>query len=176
MQKVLLLAIATTLALAIGGHFSTAFAANKVTPVTLKPGEIPPKSLGFTRSSDEIETTQFAGRVMVVTFWASWCAPCRNELVMLEKLQAVAKDRLKVVAVNIEPRDVFRRVVRALPDFKVTLTNDPEKRRADLYGVGGIPHMVIIGKDGKIVAVHHGYSDSALDGLLVEINTELHKG
>ena len=142
----------------------------------LNPGDIPPKSLGFTRSSEEIETTQFAGRVMVVTFWASWCAPCRSELVMLEKLQTVAKERLKVVAVNIEPRDVFRRVVRALPDFKVTLTNDPEKRRADTYGVGGIPHMVIIGKDGKVVAVHRGYSDSGLDGLLAEINAELAKG
>ena len=113
---------------------------------------------------------------MVVTFWASWCAPCRSELAMLEKLQTIAKERLKVVAVNIEPRDVFRRVVRALPDFKVTLTNDPEKRRADTYGVGGIPHMVIIGKDGKVVAVHRGYSDSGLDGLLAEINAELAKG
>ena len=176
MQKNLLFAIAVTLVLSVCGHSSIALAADKDTSAKLKPGDVPPKSLGFTRSSDEIETTQFAGRVMVVTFWASWCAPCRNELVMLEKLQAVAKDRLKVVAVNIEPRDVFRRVVRALPDFKVTLTNDPEKHRADLYGVGGIPHMVIIGKDGKIVAVHHGYSDRALDGLLVEINTELQKG
>ncbi len=176
MQRNLLRGIAITLVLIFCGHVSPAFAAEKDTSAKLKPGDVPPKSLGFTRSSDEIETTQFAGRVMVVTFWASWCAPCRNELVMLEKLQAVAKDRLKVVAVNIESRDVFRRVVRALPDFKVTLTNDPEKRRADLYGVDGIPHMLIIGKDGKIVAVHRGYSDSALDGLLVEINRELAKG
>ncbi len=139
-------------------------------------GDTPPPALGITRGGDEIETTQFAGRVMVVTFWASWCGPCRKELVMLEGLQQAAKERVKVVAVNIEERDVFKAVSRALHSMTVTITNDPRKRSADAYGVHGIPHMVIIGKDGKILSVHRGYSEEALDGLVAEINAALVAG
>jgi thiol-disulfide isomerase/thioredoxin len=139
----------------------------------LSAGDLPPSILGSTRAGDEIDTRQFTGRVMVVTFWASWCGPCRKELGMLEGLQTVAKDRLKVVAVNIEERDTFRSVMRVLKDLTITITNDPHKRFADAYGVRGIPHMVIIGKDGKVISVHRGYSEAALDGLLAEINAAL---
>ncbi len=139
----------------------------------LVPGSVPPAALGFTRAGDEIDTTRFAGRVMVVTFWASWCGPCRAELAMLERLQQVAKERVKVVAVNIEEREVFRSVSRELNSFTITLTNDPRQVFAGAYGVKGIPHMVIIGKDGKVISVHRGYSEEALDGLLAEINAAL---
>jgi thiol-disulfide isomerase/thioredoxin len=176
MRKALLHAIALMTALSFCATAPAVLAAEREPPTQLRPGDIPPKSLGITRTRDEIETTQFAGRVMVVTFWASWCGPCRSELTMLEKLQILAKDKLKVVAVNIEEREVFRNVARALAELTVTITNDPGKRYAAAYGVKGIPHMVIIGKDGRIVAVHRGYSDSALDGLLAEINAELAKG
>ena len=153
--------------------FGVAGAAGKNGGKKLLPGDVPPVALGMTRAGEEIETTQFAGRVMVVTFWASWCGPCRTELTMLERLQQVAKERVKVVAVNIEERETFRAVSRALNSFGVTLTNDPRMRYADAYGVNGIPHMVIIGKDGKVISVHRGYSEAALDGLLAEINAAL---
>lgn len=137
-------------------------------------GEIPPVALGSTRSGDDIVTTQFAGKVLVVTFWASWCAPCRLEMSMLERLQLVAgKDRLQVVAVNIEAREKFRAITRALSGLALTLTNDPNKNFSEAYGVRGIPHMVIIGKDGKVIKVHRGYGEASLDGLLVEINAAL---
>ena len=152
------------------------FAGDPAPGKKLARGDTPPPELGITRAGDEIQTTQFAGRVMVVTFWASWCGPCRKELTMLERLQQVAKDRVKVVAVNIEERDVFKAVSRALHSMTVTITNDPRKRFADAYGVNGIPHMVIIGKDGKIIAVHRGYSEDALDGLVAEINAALGAG
>ena len=87
-----------------------------------------------------------------------------------------AKDRLKIVAINIEEREVFREVSNVLKDFTITITNDPKKYAAQNYGVKGIPHMVIIGKDGKVVTAHAGYSEAALDGLLAEINAELAKG
>jgi thiol-disulfide isomerase/thioredoxin len=150
-----------------------AVASGKSDAPKLKPGDVPPSALGTTLNGDAVETTQFAGRVMVVTFWASWCGPCRREMAMLEPLQRAAKDRVKVVAVNIEDRKTFRKIATTLSEFQLTLTNDPNKWSADQYGVGGIPHMVIIGKDGKVVNVHTGYGEGALDGLLREINTAI---
>ena len=138
------------------------------------PGDTPPAALGKTREGDEIVTTQFAGKVLVVTFWASWCPPCRAELGVLERVQQLAgKERLHVVAVNIEDRDKFRAVSRALSALSLTLTNDPSKRASQAFGVNGIPHMVIVGKDGRVINVHRGYAESALNGLVAEINAAL---
>jgi len=139
-------------------------------------GDIPPAGLGRTRDGDEIDTSQYAGKVLIVTFWASWCPPCRAELPVLEGVKKAGKGQIEVVAINIEDRDTFRKLARHLSSLSVTLTHDNGKRQHDAYGVNGIPHMVIIGKDGKIINVHRGYSESALDGLVAEINAALAKG
>lgn len=149
---------------------SPAFAADAV-PAK---GDPAPAALGTTLDGSVLETGQYRGKVLVVTFWASWCGPCLKELPMLEGLQrTVGKDRLHVVAVNIEERDVFRKVARKLESFTLTLAHDDRKRGSDAYGVKGIPHMVIIGRDGTIVKVNRGYSEEALEGILAEIGSAL---
>jgi len=137
-------------------------------------GDKAPVALGTTLDGTTLDAGQYRGKVLVVTFWASWCGPCLKELPMLEGLQrAVGKDRLHVVAVNVEDRDVFRKVARKLESFTLTLAHDDRKRGSDAYGVKGIPHMVIIGRDGVIVKVNRGYSEEALEGILAEINSAL---
>ena len=176
MSKLPALLIATAFSCAIATIGLTpcnAYAKDGDAKVKLSPGDTPPTKLGTTRGGDAIETTQFAGRVLIVTFWASWCAPCRAEMGILEGMQRLGKDKLKVVAVNIESYEDFRQVHRALKDLEITITNDQYKRAAAPYGVGGIPHMVIIGKNGKVINVHTGYGESALPGLVDEINAAI---
>jgi len=141
----------------------------------LKPGDVPPAMLGISRGGDDVKTTDFAGKVLVTTFWASWCTPCRAEMSALEKIQRIAKDKLQVVAVNIEDRDTFRKVTRPLHDWQMMLANDQYKRYADTYGVKGIPHMLIIGRDGKVQKVHRGYNEAFLKVLIEDVITAIEK-
>jgi thiol-disulfide isomerase/thioredoxin len=137
-------------------------------------GDPAPQVIGTNVEGVALETGQYRGKVLVVTFWATWCGPCMRELPMLESMQRLAgKDHLQVVAVNIEDGQVFRKVAKKLASFQLTLAHDERKRGTDAYGVNGIPHMVIIGRDGTILKVNRGYSEEALDGILAEINAAL---
>ncbi|MBL8511780.1 MAG: TlpA family protein disulfide reductase [Betaproteobacteria bacterium] len=164
-----------TALLVIAVSLGASIIAQAASPVL--PGEKPPYRLGVTYDGQNIETTQYLGKVLVVTFWASWCGPCKKELPLLEGLQrAAGKDRLQVVAVNIEDRDQFRRVSRALASASLMVTHDYNKGSADAYGVRGIPHLVLIGKDGKVIKVHRGYSEEGVDAILAEVNAALADG
>ena len=140
----------------------------------LAPGDTPPSSLGVNIEGQAIETTQYTGKVLVVTFWASWCGPCKKELPILEGIQRVGgKERIQVVAINMEDRDQFRRLSKHLSSLTLMMSHDYRKQASEAYGVHGIPHLIIIGRDGKIIAVHRGYSEESVDGIVGEINAAL---
>lgn len=137
-------------------------------------GDLAPAPLGRSRDGDTLDITQYKGKVLVVTFWASWCAPCRAELPVLEGLQiAVGKERVQVVAINIEERDQFKRITRTMPPFALQITHDINKRAHNAYGVKGIPHLLIIGRDGKIVRKHVGYNEDSIANILEDIKKAL---
>jgi thiol-disulfide isomerase/thioredoxin len=137
-------------------------------------GDTPPDYIGKTVDGDAVHLSQHAGKVVVVSFWATWCPYCLKELPILNGIQKVAgKEQMHVVAVNTEERAVFRKVARALSTLDLHLTNDPDASAQKAYGVKGIPHMVIIGRDGKIQSVYRGYSESSLDEIVADINRAL---
>ena len=136
-----------------------------------RPGETPPPYVGVTLDGSPILLSEHPGKAVVVSFWATWCAPCLNELPILNNIQTVAgKEKVQVIAVNTESRDVFRRVSRALKRLDLQLAYDPDKKGQNAYGVHGIPHMIIIGRDGKVVSIHSGYSEESLDSIVASIN------
>ena len=141
----------------------------------LGPGDVPPDSLGYSTSGGEMLLNHYFGKVVIVTFWATWCPQCIKELPILEAVQNKAgKANLEVIAVNIENADVFRRATRIMgQSMHLALLRDATGEARKAYGVNGIPHMVIIGRDGRILQVHRGYAEDALDDIVSDINQAL---
>ncbi len=112
--------------------------------------------------------------VIVLDFWATWCKPCLMAMPVLIEETAARKDRGVVFyAVNIaeQPEKVKKLMDGKGWSFPVVL--DRSAKIARSFGVGPIPHSVVIGRDGKIAHVHVGYSSglratltAELDGLL----------
>lgn len=151
---------------------AAAEAANK-----LKVGDDPPDKFGISASGERIHLSDYRGRVVVISFWASWCPPCRAELPKMIALQRVAtREKLVVLSVNWQqPADQFRVLRDKLKKFDLTLISDQYGSVGKVYNVTAIPHMVIIGKDGKIANIHIGYSEAELPALVDEINALLLK-
>ena len=87
--------------------------------------------------------------------------------------QLAGNSQLQVVAVSHqESKDVFRQVRRRLDNLKLglILTDDSDNSISRTYGVNGIPHMVMIGRDGRIAQVYRGYDESLLDDIVKNIN------
>ncbi|NKF23658.1 TlpA disulfide reductase family protein [Solimonas marina] len=140
------------------------------------PGDIAPDAVGMTVHGRPVRISDYRGRVIVLTFWASWCAPCRDELVLLERLQRSAgAQRLRVIAVNWhEARGRFPALVAQLGPAELTLSSDADGRAGDRYGVRMIPRMFIIDRDGRVAYTHTGYDPKASIGTIVdEVNTLL---
>lgn len=137
----------------------------------LEVGVTPPDLLGSTPKKDEIRISQFKGSVVVVTFWASWCGPCRRELPVLDALQKAAGDKVRIIAVNVEdtPED-YRIIRRQMKDSALTFTHDRRGTIAKGYAVNSYPNLYVIDQTGTISAVHVGFDDNSLLEIVDDIN------
>jgi len=148
-----------------------AFGAHAAAP-KIDAGDMPPDVFGKDESGQPISLETHRGKVVIVTFWATWCPYCLKELPVLENIQDLAgKDRIEVIAVNWkEDRETYRAIRRRLKDLTLTLTSDISGRIGDAYGVTSIPHMLMIGKDGRVDSVRRGYSEEDLDDIAADLN------
>ena len=114
-------------------------------------GDAAPSFRVTTDQGQVVTPTRFGGKVLLLNFWATWCAPCVSEIPSLNQLQQRLKgDGAVVLAVSIDKND---RKYRAFLDrFHVTFdtARDPEADISSSYGTFQVPETYII-KDGKIV-------------------------
>ena len=104
------------------------------------------------------------GRWVVVNFWATWCAPCREEMPSLDRLQAAMGDRLAVVTVATG-RNAVPAIERFFAEAGVTrlpALRDPKSALARQIGIMGLPVTLILNPEGFEVARLMG--DAAWDG------------
>lgn len=93
----------------------------------------------------------YRGKVVLVNFWATWCAPCREEMPSIERLRASLEGkRFVVLAVNLaEPEARIRKFLEAVPvGFPVLLDRDTSTTRA--WQARLLPATYIVGLDGAI--------------------------
>jgi len=106
----------------------------------------------------ELDLSAFKGKKYVVLdFWASWCPWCRKSTEHFLKTAEKYKDK-DVAFYMVAVRDKEEAIKKYLTDNKIApqLALDPKREMADPYLVDGIPHIVVIDKDGKIVKVAVG--------------------
>lgn len=137
----------------------------------LKVGDPAPDLLGKTMSGDPVLLETFRGKVLVVTFWASWCGPCRKELPGLNALQnAVGTEFIQVVAVNSkEDNETVRAIMRQLKDRKLVSSFDRTGSIGESFGVDAYPNLWIIDPKGVIVMHKVGYGEDSLKSIIAEI-------
>lgn len=138
----------------------------------VRAGDVPPDFVGWNRDGEKAFVSQYHGKVVVATFWASWCAPCRREMQVLENIQTkVSMNNLQVIAINFnEDRDTWRRIKGALKDVVLLLTHDRSGVVSKAYGVDSIPRVFLIDRSGRVAYTHTGYGEDALPGFVDEIN------
>jgi thiol-disulfide isomerase/thioredoxin len=98
------------------------------------------------------------GKVVVLDFWASWCAPCVKSLPELTALSGeFDPEKVRFVAVNIQETrdDAGQAAARLKLDVHVAL--DADGRVAARYGAVSIPYTVVVGPDGKLARAFAGY-------------------
>lgn len=115
--------------------------------------------------------------VVVLDFWATWCPPCRRGLPILAKVTGELADR-GVVFIAVDLRETNEKVTKFLAkqDYSLTVAMDRDGKIGESYGVGGIPHTVIIGRDGIIAHVHIGFSPDLEEKLHEELAALLDEG
>jgi thiol-disulfide isomerase/thioredoxin len=125
-------------------------------------------------SGAEQSLSGLKGKVVLVNFWATWCAPCRKEMPSLVKLQEdYGAKGLQVVAITVDTESFHDKVIAYAKDSKL---NFPvwfgSTANMDPFGFGvALPSTAIVDKDGHIVDRVEGIVDDAairakLDALL----------
>jgi len=141
----------------------------------LELGDYPPNYLGKNSNGDEVNLEDHKGKIVVISFWASWCSPCLKELPILENIQnKIGTDKVKVIAINFkESRKKFKKIKKILSSLNLTLTHDKRGTIGKKFGVEAIPNLFIIGKDGQLVFHNVGYGDSSIDKIVKVLNQQL---
>jgi thiol-disulfide isomerase/thioredoxin len=119
---------------------------------TAEPKPLPP--LAFqTLDGEEATMDAFAGKVVVLNLWATWCAPCREEMPSLDRLQARFADQEDVVVLALSVDRAGPERVREFLDEvgvqRLHVYRDPKAAATRALKVPGLPATLLIDRQGR---------------------------
>jgi len=118
-----------------------------------------------------VKLADFRGKVVLVTFWATWCGPCKKEMPELQKFQKEHKDKgVEVLAINIDDFNSRSKIKPFLEenDLRIrVLLEDPAQLTG--YDYSGIPALYVIDREGRVAHARTGYDAQLKEKLAHEI-------
>ena len=124
--------------------------------------------------SFNIQDLENDGNPMVISFWATWCKPCKKELNAIAEVYEDWQDEtgVKLIAVSIDDTRSMSKVAPYVNtsdwDYEIYLDSNSDLKRA--MGVSTVPHTFLLNEKKEIVWQHRGYVDGDEYELLSKIN------
>jgi thiol-disulfide isomerase/thioredoxin len=112
-------------------------------------------------AGNTVSLSDFAGRPVLINFWATWCEPCLREMPSLERMQSRLGDKITVVAIS-EDRGGSKTVEPfinklGLKSFKTYL--DPKSDAGRAFKVAGLPTSFLIDREGRVLGRVEGAAE-----------------
>jgi thiol-disulfide isomerase/thioredoxin len=136
-----------------------------------EPASLPAISLpdlaGKTHTSAE-----FAGKPVLIDFWATWCATCKETVPELLKVKAkYAAKGLQLVGISIDKIEAAKVEKGAKKlDINYLVLHDQKSSLQPIFGYSGVPSLYLFDKDGKLVLALQGYDPSQEAKLLAALD------
>jgi len=110
------------------------------------------------RNGGDVRLSELRGQVVMINFWATWCGPCRQEMPLLQQLQAKYEPLgFTLLGINVESDSAVAQTwLKGVP-VSFPILFDRGNEVAGRFGVEGMPSTVFVDRAGNVRYVHRGY-------------------
>ena len=115
----------------------------------------------------KIDLGALRGKVVLVDIWASWCAPCMEEMPLLDEMAARLKHKgVEIIAVSVdEDRESATTFLSKRPSWTLTVLHDPDGKVPEILKPAKMPTSYVVDADGIIRYVNEGFERGDIKGL-----------
>jgi len=105
-----------------------------------------------------VSLSSLKGQVVLINFWASWCGPCRQEFPLLDTIyKKYKKQGFTIVGLNVEPDQNDAEGFLKQNPVTFPILYDPKDEVSKRYGVGGMPSVALVDRNGVVRWLHKSY-------------------